>query len=410
MNLLNIFINTIKYRFAAIITKIRLLASPANLKNQVVVRITEFFRSLLNFKPRDKHDYYTVFGWMISKKLAYLVVLGIGVVSAIYVANVRNIYFGGEGDGVKTYSYNNVLLRFTKGKVRIKGAGGYVAYEGMVNKGYADGEGRLFDHDEELVYEGNFSNSMFEGQGTQFFEDGAVRYNGEFSNNEYNGHGTLMRPSGTIEYTGAFVNGMKDGEGELFDSTGKNVFNGRFVQDDIAYSDLVGLTAEELSSVYNGRRTIYQGDNTFQVHLEDIDAIYDGSVNSDTLDDSVNIDSLYVLNDYFRINGTKMVTIEELTDFFGDPVYSGTSPVTQTEALAISKVRQESGEKYYKPVSIDMEHVFDDYYTVTDYDRDELIYLYTYEFAGVRYTFVTEDMGRSFGFYYMTRSGSEDEE
>jgi len=410
LNLLNILLNTIKYRFSSLVRRIRLLTSPSNFKSVVLVKVSAFFRSLLDFKPRDKNDYYTVFGWMISKKLAYLIVLGIGLISLIYVTNVKNIYFSTEGDGVKTYSYNNILLRFTDGQVRIKGAGGYTAYEGFVSKGYAEGNGRLYDHDEDLVYAGNFSKSKFEGQGVSYYDDGMTCYSGEFSDNDYNGQGTLMRQSGSTEYTGAFVNGMKDGDGVLYNTSGKAVFSGRFMQDDIAYSDLVGLTAEDLNVAYTGARTIYQGDDTFQVLLEDIDAIYDGSVNSNTLDDSVNIDSVYVLKDYFRINGKKMVTIEELTEFFGEPAYSGTSPVTQTEALAISKVRQQSGEKYYSPVSIDMEYVYDDYYTVTGYDSDELVYLYTYDFAGVRYTFVTEDMGKSFGFYYMTKSNEEDEE
>ena len=77
-NLFQGFLNAIKAKFVPMWTKIRLLTNPTYLKNEVLRRLIVYFRSLTDVRPKDKHDYYGIFGWLISKRLAFFIVAFIG--------------------------------------------------------------------------------------------------------------------------------------------------------------------------------------------------------------------------------------------------------------------------------------------------------------------------------------------
>ena len=111
-NLFNVLFSTIKSRFAAIVSRLRLWLSWNYLRTRIIGGIRDFFYRLLDVKPKNKNDYYTVFGWMISKKLAYAIVVIIGVLSLWYITATTKIFDKlTQNGGLRTYSYNSVLLR-----------------------------------------------------------------------------------------------------------------------------------------------------------------------------------------------------------------------------------------------------------------------------------------------------------
>ena len=77
-NLFSVLFSTIKSRFAPIVTKIRLWTSWTFIRTKITSAVRDFFLKVLNIKPKDKDDYYTIFGWMISKRLAYAIIIIIG--------------------------------------------------------------------------------------------------------------------------------------------------------------------------------------------------------------------------------------------------------------------------------------------------------------------------------------------
>ena len=129
MNIFQILIQSIKARITPILTKIKLFTKPSFILTRITEFIKTFFTKTLNVKPRNKDDYYTIGNWMVSKKLAFAVVIIVGVLSFVYIySSWSGLFPGRKNDGIKTYDYNDVLLKFTKGNVRIRGKSGYIAY------------------------------------------------------------------------------------------------------------------------------------------------------------------------------------------------------------------------------------------------------------------------------------------
>ena len=153
-NLFNILIQTLKSRLTPLVAKFRMWTSWTYLRSRLVVKIRDFFYSLLGIKPRNKNDYFTIGRLMISKRLAYAVVIVIGVASLWYIASERSLFERFDESGVQTYRYNSLRLRMVKGRVRILGRSGYLAYDGMVDEGYAAGEGTLYNPQGNTVYVG----------------------------------------------------------------------------------------------------------------------------------------------------------------------------------------------------------------------------------------------------------------
>ncbi len=404
-DLFNTFLSSIKYQFSRYVNRFRTLTSKTYLKNKLWGKIKLFFTNLFDVKPKDKNDYYRIFNWLVSKRLAYLIVVIIGIVSVSFLYRNKENFFGTEDDSIKSYSYSSVLLRFAKGDVRIKGKGGYLAYEGNVEKGKVTGKGKLYNHDENILYDGEFDYNEYNGRGTLYYPTGTVNYTGDFVDNKFDGEGTLYRDSGNVWYSGGFKNGMMDGTGSLYNISGSQIYTGAFAADSLVYSALIGKTTEEISNAYTGSRTLFEGDDFFNVYMEDIDAIYEGVTNEDALDDAVKVRAVYVLQDYFKTGRSELRTIDDLRSYFGTPLYAGESNMTQSEALAISQIRKTTGDKYFGDPELMTSRVFDDDYKIDGYKNYGEVYIESYMYGGATYTFVFG--GKSddnFGFYYISNN------
>lgn len=402
-NLFHGFLNAIKAKFVPMWTKIRLLTNPTYLKTEVLRRLILYFRKLTDVRPKDKNDYYGFLGWLISKRLAFFLVAFIGLASAFYITEIQPLSsFTSSENGIKTYEYNSIPLRFTKGQVRILGKSKYLAYEGMVEKGTAKGYGTLYRKDGTKVYVGQFENSQFQGVGTSYYPTEQVQYQGDFQSNLYHGNGRLYRQNGALEYEGAFLNGMKDGAGALYDSGNNKVYNGNFSKDQLLYSDFVGKSTAEAGSMYIGSKTVYTNEEYFVVDMSDIDAVYYGRQGEENLTDEVMVEGVYVLKDVFEYSGEELKTTTEVKQVMGNPVYEGNAYVILPEAAAIHVLNQ-SGSDFYGETIKDSEQLLSDAVYVNEYEDDYSVYIYTYVQEGLRYTFFGKDKNGKFAMYLIER-------
>lgn len=397
------FLNAIKAKFVPLWTKIRLLTNPTYLKTEVLRRLIIYFRKLTDVRPKDKNDYYGVFGWLISKRLAFFMVAFIGLASAYYLTVVQplSVFTSGE-NGIKTYEYNSIPLRFTEGRVRILGKSKYLAYEGDVKKGVAHGNGVLYRIDGTKVYEGQFENSRFQGTGTSYYPTEQIQYTGAFHDNLYSGSGKLYRLNGALEYTGSFLNGMKEGEGSLYDSGNNKIYTGNFSKDQLLYSDFVGKSTAEAGNMYVGNKTVYTNEEYFVVDMADIDAVYYGRQDEENLNDEVIVEGVYILKDAFEYSGKMLKTITEVNRIMGNPVYEGNAYVILPEAVAIH-VLNLSGSEFYGEVIKDSQEILSDAVIVNGYDDDYSVYIYTYIQDGLRYTFFGKDKNGKFAMYLIEK-------
>lgn len=407
-NLIQVLLASIEAKITPLVTKFRQLKSESFLRAKLIAKIRGFFVNVFDVRPKNKKDYYEVFGWLVSKRLAYAILIVVGVLSMVYLVSIRSMYLPQQqADGIKTYDYDNIMLRFAKGTVRIRGESGYLAYQGDVEKGAVNGYGSLYGVDGTLLYQGNFVNNEYEGSGTQYYADGTMHYKGSFSGNLYEGTGKLYRENGTLAYDGEFSRGMKEGAGKLYGAGDQPVYEGSFSQDQLVYSALLGKSTAKVAESYKGGRVIYRNDDEFCVLMPDIDALYVGVTDEENLEDQVMVESVYVLKNTITFGKNECSTISDLRNVFGDEVYEGNSIVTLPEAVAVNYLNKQK-KTLNGSVELDASDEFTDVVTVHGIQDDYPVYLYSFRKDGLLYTFVCGDKNDTFAFYsMMSEEGGE---
>lgn len=396
------FLNALKARIVPLWTKIRLYTKPSYIRMTVLRKLIQYFRNMTDLRPKDKKDYYGFFGWLISKRLAFLVVITIGMCSAFYLTVVHPVSISKTAGAVKTYSYKSIPLRFAEGEVRILGKSKYLAYEGTVKDGFAQGRGQLFRPDGSLVYAGNFVQNKFEGAGVSYYPTGQIQYNGAFQNNMFNGNGTLYRENGSKEYIGSFIDNMKEGEGTLYDSAGNHIFHGDFSKDHLLYSDFLGKSTEEIANMYTGKKSVYTDENYFAVYAPDIHALYYGNQGEENLSDKVMVEGVYVLDSKYFHGDQELTHVAEIAQIMGKAVYEGNSYLTMPEAVAIHNMNQ-TEKVLHGDVAGVWDRFLSDATIVNEYDKSYNVYIYTYVMEGLRYTFFCKDRSGDFVMYLVEK-------
>lgn len=398
--------------FGSAFSRIRNLFQLRRIINSIYSKIVQGIASVLNVKPRDKDDYYTVFGWMVSKKLAYAVVILIGSISVMLLWKLYgdNMVSSME-NGVKTYKYDSMLLKLAKGNVRILGQGGYLAYEGNVKDGCAAGNGNLYGVDGNLVYTGEFAKSKYNGKGSFYYPSGVLKYKGDFTDNLYEGVGSLYRENGTLLYTGDFSEGLKEGTGVLYGNSGSTLFTGEFHYDYPAYSSFLNKQSADAAEAYTGSRELYDNEDEQAVLLKELSVFYSmSSEENKALEDGTTIKAVYVLQQGYPTAEGMAKDFYALDRHFGVPIYEGSSYINMKEALAMTLVRDKTGDANYTESPAELIYEYDDYYHVAESDMNKLVYLRAYESDGLMYTFVGDRTEDGFGFYYITSKENEETE
>ena len=80
-NLFKVLITSAKAKVTPLVTKIKLWTSWNFIRTRLITRIRDFFTSLFNVRPRHKKDYYEMFGWLVSRRLAIALMVAVGVFS-----------------------------------------------------------------------------------------------------------------------------------------------------------------------------------------------------------------------------------------------------------------------------------------------------------------------------------------
>ena len=396
--------NALNMALNRFVVSARRYSSPTYVLQMIIVRFRVMVGKMLDVKPKHKKDYYTIFGWMVSRRLAHLVVFIVGVGCLIYIVNVQPIQEAATdsttGNSYSTYRYSSIPLRFLDKNVNIKAKDGYIAYSGAVKKGYASGYGTLYRADGSKVYEGNFEKSKYSGEGKLYYPSQQLQYSGAFADNLYDGTGTLYRENGAKQYEGSFSHGLKEGEGILYNATDDQVFSGSFHSDQIVFTQLLNKTADEIGQLYTGNQLIYSNSDETEnaVILSDIGVIYMSQDNSNSIDEALESDLLLVGSDSFSYGGQSYTTIKELTEELGQPIYEGNSYLTMTEAVAIDYL-QNRGRDITFNTGLVTSAELDEVYTVTDYNQDASLYLHTYTIGDQTYTFLSLDKTGSFFMY-----------
>lgn len=393
-NLLDLLFSSARAKIMPLWIKLRMWTSPAFLRSKVLVKIREFFSKLLDVRPRNKRDYYPIFRWLVSKRLAFALTVALGLVSVLYISSMLPDQSLKDSGGVPTYKYRAIPLKFYTGTVRILAKDGYVAYIGEVDGGVASGQGTLYAADGSTVYEGQFENSMYNGEGTQYYRNGRPRYVGSFTDNEYNGTGSSYRPNGVLEYSGDHVAGERTGSGTLYNSVGSKVFQGSFLSGEIVYHDFLTRPTSEVPELYSGETAVYQSSEEYCVAMPEIDAVYAVKDGSNTLENEWTVDRVYVMHGSVPLESGACTTLRQLMAALGEPLYFGTAWVNLPEAVAWDLTAEERPDRMDQ-VRIDSTASFENVYAVSDYDRDFQMYLYTFQQNGLLYTFYFTGAGES---------------
>lgn len=392
-DLLSMLISSARAKIMPLWIKLRMWTSLSFLRTKVLTNIRDFFANLLDVRPRDKRDYYPLFRWLVSKRLAFALVIGLGIVSALYISTMLPSHRIGGGE-TPTYRYRSLPLKFHSGTVNILGKDGYLAYSGNVDNGAANGQGTLYAPNGSTVYEGQFSESMYNGSGTLYYENGSPQYVGSFTDNRYNGTGSSYRPNGVLEYSGDYVAGVRTGTGTLYNSVGAQVFTGSFLNNAIVYQSFLDRPTSEVSEMYSGKMVVYQSSTEYCTTMPEIDAVYAVKDGSNTLENEWTVERIYVLQSHVPLESGSCSTLRELTAALGEPLYFGTAWVDLPEAVAWNLLADRQPE-LLRTVSLSADPLFEDVFDVTEYDRDFQVYLYTFQQNGLLYTFYFTDAGRS---------------
>lgn len=403
MNIFQIFKNSASKKLKP---KLRKNAAKYNKKvvqGALTKKADSFFTKSMDFRPRTEEDYYIVGWWMVSKKLAFFGVLVCLLIILFYFTVISPVsVFGESEDGIRIYSYDSIPLRLVSGVVKIKDAEGNIAYEGRVDSGLANGTGKLFypGMERKLWYEGNFTDSKYSGKGTLYYENGMVCYEGEFSENEFNGMGTFYRQNGSKMYEGEFMDGLPDGMMNYYSSSDRLVYTGAYSKGMLLYASLLGNSSMDITESYKGKTNVYYNDEIFLVELEEIGAIYGDDSEQGILQDSAVAANIYVMEEECYIGGAVCSSIAGVKEITGNPVYEGWVEPEIQEILALSS-KQEQHNFFGSYAFVGLKEDLSGVYEMTDYDMDFMLYIYTFQYEGIQYTFYCKDKNSNFVMYLL---------
>lgn len=404
MKIFETLLASIKATVMSLWTKVKLWLSPTFWQTKGITALREFFMKLLDVRPRHKKDYYSVFRWLISKRLAFALVIIAGISGLYYLyimAPAAGINIESTGSTVRAYRYNSIALKFMSGNVQILAKDNHVAYIGPVKDGTASGSGSLYRSDGSLLYAGEFQNNRYNGTGKLYNPDGTLSYAGAFADNLYNGKGISYRNNGTLEYSGNFLGGLRSGSGTLFNSGGNEIFTGNFQANHLLYSEFVNKKTSEISKMYTGESAVYSSADQYCVQMKDINVVYSVNNGSKSLEADWTVGTVIVQDSEFPVPGKSLATVNQLTACFGKPDYFGATNITLPEAVAINQLGEKSPVGQIK---MSTTQSFDNVYSVSDYDKDVELYIYVYKSNGLTYTFYCDKSTSNFFMYSITKS------
>lgn len=303
--------------------------------------------------PRGKEDYIPLFGWLIGKRFAYVLAVGLIIFGIAGLILFSPIQLSDRGGRYRVFDYDSWLLKFHNGKAGIRAASGYIAYIGDVAGGTANGEGTLYYENGAAAYEGNFSDGMYHGSGKQY-------------------------------------------------DTGANlVYEGNFIRNQVVYEELVGKETSEVAGKYHGEQQLYSWGQIVCVYMPGIEAAYYAKSQEEALDEEWAAQGIYVFRQDFPAGDDALHTMAELESCFGTPEYTGTTVAEFQDAVAdwIWKKHQDESSE----LKIEMKETLKNVYQATEFEQKYELMISTFLKDGYLYTFFTDEKGEDFNFYLIEK-------
>lgn len=375
-------------RILPLVKKIRLLGTKAFWKTKVISALRGFFGRLFDVKPKHQKDYYPIARWLVSKRLAYAIVISLAILCLFYIGMTHPITPPGVPSGIPTYRYRAIPLKFHEGQVNILARDRHLAYTGMVSKGAANGEGTLFNKEGGTVYEGAFVENYFEGTGKQYDPAGTLRYQGEFSKNLYHGKGKAYAPNGVIAYDGEYQYGKRNGEGLLHNSVGNPIYQGTFRDDEIVYSALAGQPTDVIGEHYLGELSSFEGAAESCIRLDEIGVLAAINMPQGGTPEDWQADEIAVLKPTLSIGGTVYDSISALRTDLGEPNYQGKVTPNLLETLSLERLSAE-GHPDVLPPTITATSPVKGTYQVTESTTEQELWIQSFVRDGFVYSVYT---------------------
>jgi hypothetical protein len=399
MNIFEVVLSTAKSKISPALGKVKMWTKPSYIKNKFLVKFRNFILKIFDVRPKDEADYYTVGVLMISKKLAFAVVILVMFLCGYYIWLTLPVKSESDAN-CKAYKYNSMALKFADGKVEILGKSGYTAYIGNVEAGVVSGTGTLYRPDGSVVYTGEFDANKYNGTGKLYDENENLIYEGAFEENLYQGEGKEYRKDGSLLYEGEFTAGRKNGAGKLYDSSGNAIYTGNFQLDEVRYQELLGKATSEVAEIYTGKRIIYESDTDYCVYMQDISAVYCGEDGTDSLDGKWTVSEVYVLKPEIGIEGVIYSDMTEIEKILGEPVYEGNTNLSLPDEVALNlAIKDGKQEALFGEAALTQTELYSDAYQIENYEKNYTVYLYVFEKDGILYQFFCKDTGKDFSFY-----------
>lgn len=299
--------------------------------------------------PRGKEDYIPLFRWLIGKRFAYILAVGLiifGIAGLILLSPIR---FPDRSNQYRIFNYDSWLLKFHKGKAGIRAASGYIAYIGDVAGGTANGEGILYYENGAAAYEGNFSDGMYHGSGKQY-------------------------------------------------DTGANlIYEGNFIRNQVVYEELVGKETSEVAGKYHGEQQLYNWEQIMCVYMPGIEAVYYAASQEEALKEEWITQGIYVLRQDFLAGEEVLHTMTELESYFGPPEYTGATAAEFQDTVVAWIWKSLQGES--SEPKLEMEETLRNVYQVTEFEQKYELMISTFVKDGYLYTFFADEEGEGFSFY-----------
>ena len=172
------------------------------------------------------------------------------------------------------------------------------------------------------------------------------------------------------------------------------MFQGSFLGGEIVYHEFLTRPTSEVPELYSGETAVYQSEDEYCVTMPEIDAVYAVKDGSNTLENEWTVDRVYVLHDSVPLESGTCSTLRQLMDAMGDPLYFGTAWVNLPEAVAWNLAASEQPDRM-EQIEIASTASFENVFSVSEYDRDFQMYLYTFQQDGLLYTFYFTGAGES---------------
>lgn len=226
----------IKIIIAPFLKIIRTIKKQANINatlRKLAKPFIKYVQSAFSFKPKSFEDYMEIGNFLIVKKLVFILILVICSIPLVYFTRIAKPVMTinkmeEEIAPVKTFQYDDNLLKDYTGKAIIKAKNGKVVYIGDIEAGKCTGEGSVYDLEGNLVYKGALVKNIYTGEGELYSISGSLQYKGTFGNNTFNGEGIYYDlKSGDIS-KGTFKDGLLEGQGTVFNKAQQIVYEGGF--------------------------------------------------------------------------------------------------------------------------------------------------------------------------------------